>query len=102
MGGEAEKSQRVHRDVVVLDGRGSGTHTSHLCLPRPFHLPQCSVLLVRWGFVQKMSTLGVGDGGMGDGGWGMEDVPFSSRRPEVGEVGSMAKRVGDLLGMGGI
>lgn len=100
LGGEAEKSQRVHRDVVVLDGREvrdpclpPTVYASHVSIPSP----QCPVPLVRWGVCTKHEHTwcrGLGDGGMGDGGC---DISF--RRPEVG---SMAKRVGDLLGMGGI
>lgn len=78
MGGGAEKSQRVHRDVVVLDGRGSGTHTSHPCLPRPFHLPQCSVLLVRWGVCTKNEHTWCR--GWGDGGWRMCHFPLVDQR----------------------
>lgn len=75
LGGEAEKSQRVHRDVVVLDGR----EVRDPCLPpmpptSPSHLPSVQCPWCDGGVAQKMSTLGVGDWGMG--GWGMEDLTF--------------------------
>lgn len=47
-------------------------------LPLPFHLPQCSVLLVRWGVCTKNEHTWCR--GWGDGGWRMCHFPLVDQR----------------------